>query len=196
MTMMERMQTLVRWLNKARIAEFFAPLLLRIYLVPVFWMAGTMKWANFQDTVEWFGNTDWGLGLPAPQLMAFLATWTEILGAVFLAAGFGVRLICIPLMITMIVAIVTVHWSSGWLAIAGSGSQAAANLRDALEQLQQVSPELYEKMTAFGTPVILNNGIEFAATYFIMLLTLFFTGAGRFISMDYWLCRRVCPDVA
>jgi uncharacterized membrane protein YphA (DoxX/SURF4 family) len=35
--------------------------------------------------------------------------------------------------------------------------------------------------------VILNNGIEFAATYFVMLLSLFFTGAGRFFSLDYWI---------
>ncbi|HEX5635541.1 MAG TPA: DoxX family protein, partial [Gammaproteobacteria bacterium] len=31
------------------------------------------------------------------------------------------------------------------------------------------------------------NGIEFAATYLIMLLVLFFYGAGRYVSADYWL---------
>jgi uncharacterized membrane protein YphA (DoxX/SURF4 family) len=38
--------------------------------------------------------------------------------------------------------------------------------------------------------VILNNGIEFAATYFIMLLALFFIGAGKYLSVDYWIARR------
>ena len=37
--------------------------------------------------------------------------------------------------------------------------------------------------------MVLNNGIEFAATYFIMLLVLFFTGAGNYISLDYWIAR-------
>ena len=38
--------------------------------------------------------------------------------------------------------------------------------------------------------MVLNNGIEFAATYFIMLLVLFFNGAGRLVSLDYWIARR------
>ncbi|VAW75908.1 FIG01057559: hypothetical protein, partial [hydrothermal vent metagenome] len=45
----------------------------------------------------------------------------------------------------------------------------------------------YEWLTENGSFVILNNGIEFAATYFIMLLVLFFVGGGRFFSMDYWV---------
>ena len=47
----------------------------------------------------------------------------------------------------------------------------------------------YGWLTQKGNFVILNNGIEFAATYFIMLLTLLFTGGGRFFSIDYWLAR-------
>ena len=39
-----------------------APLALRLYLVPVFWMAGTKKIASIDSTIEWFGNADWGLG--------------------------------------------------------------------------------------------------------------------------------------
>ena len=38
-----------------------------------------------------------------------------------------------------------------------------------------------------GSIVVLNNGIEFAATYFIMLLALLFIGAGRYTSCDYLL---------
>ncbi len=62
-----------------------AALVLRLYLVPIFWMAGTNKLAHFQETVEWFGNTDWGLGLPFPMLLATLATSAEIMGAILLA---------------------------------------------------------------------------------------------------------------
>ncbi|RMG99461.1 MAG: DoxX family protein [Chloroflexi bacterium] len=161
-------------------------LLIRLYLVPVFWMAGTNKLAAFQDTVEWFGNPDWGLGLPMPTLMAALATGTELAGAVLLALGLATRLISVPLMITMIVAAVTVHWENGWAAIASSTDpEVAARLDRAREILQTYGN--YEWLTEKGSFVILNNGIEFAATYFIMLLVLFFHGGGRYVSTDYWL---------
>jgi len=48
----------------------------------------------------------------------------------------------------------------------------------------------YDWLTEKGNFVVLNNGIEFAATYFIMLLSLFFSGGGRYVSLDYWLARR------
>ncbi len=37
--------------------------------------------------------------------------------------------------------------------------------------------------------MILNNGIEFGVTYLVMLLSLLFTGGGRFTSIDYYLSR-------
>ena len=95
-----------------------AALSLRLFLVPVFWMAGSNKLAHFADTVEWFGNPDWGLGLPFPVLMATLATSAELGGAILLALGLATRWISIPLMITMLVAIFTVHLPNGWQAIA------------------------------------------------------------------------------
>ena len=42
--------------------------------------------------------------------------------------------------------------------------------------------------------MILNNGIEFGATYFIMLLVLFYFGAGRLVSLDYWVARLIDAD--
>ena len=48
----------------------------------------------------------------------------------------------------------------------------------------------YDWLTSSGKFVVLNNGIEFAATYLVMLVALFFSGAGRWLSMDYWLARR------
>ena len=49
----------------------------------------------------------------------------------------------------------------------------------------------YGWLTEHGSLVMLNNGIEFAATYFIMLLSLFFTGAGRWVSLDAWIAPRL-----
>ena len=52
-----------------------APLLLRLYLAPIFIQAGWNKLISFESTVQWFGNADWGLGLPFPELMATLYHW-------------------------------------------------------------------------------------------------------------------------
>ncbi len=189
-------QLLLSWCDKSKIVDFLAPLLLRLYLVPILWMAGTKKFSNFSSTVDWFGNEEWGLGLPLPYLLVFLVALTETLGAIFLFFGFAVRLISIPLMITMFVAGLTVHLKNGWLAIAeGSGLFANDRTAGAIERLDKAKEILqqngnYEWLTENGSLVILNNGIEFAATYFIMLLVLFFYGAGNYVSADYWLKRK------
>lgn len=175
--------------------DFIAPLLLRLYLAPIFWMAGWSKLSHFEDTVQWFGNSDWGLGLPFPLLLAALATAAELAGAVFLLVGFAVRLISIPLMITMLVAIFAVHWPNGWLAIStGDGLFATERTVEAIERLDRAKAVLkehanYGYLTQHGRLVMLNNGIEFAATYFIMLLCLLFMGAGRWLSLDHWIKR-------
>ncbi len=183
-------------LNSTRFADGLAPLLLRLYLAPVLMQAGWNKLVAFDDTVAWFGNPDWGLGLPFPELMVALAAGTEFIGAWLLVFGLAVRWISIPLMITMLVAALTVHWQNGWLAIADASSwlandrvmEAADRLQAGRSLLQQHGH--YDWLTGRGSFVILNNGIEFAATYFVMLLSLFFTGAGRYVSVDYWLARR------
>ncbi len=177
-------------------ADFLAPLALRLYLVPIMWMAGMHKVNGFENTVAWFGNSDWGLGLPFPTLLAGLATGAEVLGAIFLFVGFAVRWISIPLLITMIIAALTVHLPNGWLAVSeGTGFfanertlAASDRLSAAKEILQQHGN--YEWLTEHGNFVILNNGIEFATTYAIMLLVLIFLGGGRYISVDYWINKN------
>lgn len=176
--------------------QALGPLLLRLYLAPVFWMAGSQKLAHFESTVAWFGNPEWGLGLPFPYILALLATWSEILGAIFLLLGLAVRWMALPLMGTMAVAAATAHWHNGWLAIAGgSGLFATERTQAAVERLARAKEILrehgnYEWLTEHGNFVVLNNGIEFAATYFIMLMALVVTGGGRWLSVDFWLRRR------
>jgi len=184
------MKKLIELLDRTRAADFLAPLALRLYLAPVFWMAGTKKLGNMEATIAWFGNPDWGLGMPFPAAMAWAASLSETVGAVLLVAGLAVRWATIPLMVTMIVAALTVHWENGWLAIADSGTEAARRLGGFMEWLADAHPGRYEYITELGSPVILNNGIEFAVTYFLMLLVLFFIGGGRYVSVDYWLRRR------
>ena len=201
---------IIRWLNCAQglfdkireKTDLIGSLLLRIYLVPVFWVASNNKWNPFdsesslQSTIEWFGNPDWGLGLPFPALNAYMAWSAEYFGAILLALGLATRWICIPLMFTMIVAAVTVHIDHGWQAIHDPMSPfASADAGDAIERLSRAKDILrehgnYSWLTEHGNFVVLNNGIEWAATYFIMLMALLFLGGGKYISADYWIARK------
>ena len=183
-------------LDMSKVADFLGPLALRLYLAPVFWMAGTNKMKGFEDVVQWFGNAEWGLGLPMPWLMAFMATSTEVVGAVMLLFGFGVRWISIPLMVTMLVAMFSVHLENGWQAIADAKSpwppediEEAGNRLEAARAILQEHGN-YDWLTGSGSFVISNNGIEWAATYFVMLLALFFIGAGRYLSIDHWIAKK------
>jgi len=173
--------------------DFMAPLALRLYLVPIFWMAGSHKLSDMESVIAWFGNTEWGLGLPMPTLMAWLAALTETAGAMMLLLGVAVRWISVPLMVTMVVAALSVHWQNGWLAIAEGADSLFANERTiaAVQRLDEARAVLkqhtdYAWLTEHGSLAILNNGVEFSVTYFIMLLVLFFIGAGRYVSLDYW----------
>ena len=178
-------------------------LLLRLYLAPVMIQAGWNKASSFDSIVDWFGNDEYGLGLPMPLVMAFLATAAELVGGVLLLLGALTRLVSIPLMVTMIVAMVSVHAKNGWLAIADASSWLAdgtillnENIMAAPEKLAAAKSLLqehghYDWLTSSGNFVVLNNGIEFAATYFIMLLVLFIYGGGRFFSVDYYVNKAM-----
>ena len=212
--------------EKLKFADGLAPLAFRLILGPVFIVAGFHKLglsspdAGFIDSllaqpsiVEWFGNEEWGLGLPFPALMGFLAGWTEFLGGLLLLLGVFTRGVAVPLMFTMFIAATSVHWDNGWYAIApGDASRSPTQFYqwmgiEAAEQSAKEAEGVAERvavirelvsnsrnpdwLTAKGNPVILQNGIEFSATYFVLLLSLFFTGGGRFTSVDYYLKKTV-----
>lgn len=102
-------QSLSNWLKK--LSDF--PLLaMRIILAYGFWGTGMMKMKNISNVAEWFD----GLGIPFPTLNAYLAGLSEVGGSVLLLLGLGTRLISIPLMVVMLVAIFTVHLSNGFEA--------------------------------------------------------------------------------
>lgn len=189
-----------RFLHLLRPLDGIGPLALRLFLGPIFLLSGLNKLGHIGDVGAWFGNPDWGLGLPAPLLMAWLAALTEFIGGMALLVGLGVRLAAIPLMVTMAVAAVTVHWQYGWHALPEQTLTmpwewrrdliaAAVERRDKAVELLKAYGN-YEWLTEAGHFTILKNGIEFTATYFIMLLSLLFTGGGRFVSLDYWIARR------
>lgn len=188
-----------QFVTRLQLADGIPLLLLRLYLAPVMIQAGWNKASSFDSIVDWFGNDDYGLGLPMPLVMAFLATAAELVGGILLLFGALTRLVSIPLMITMVVAMISVHAENGWLAIADASSWLAdgtillnESIMAAPEKLSAAKSLLqehghYDWLTSSGNFVVLNNGIEFAATYFVMLLVLFIYGGGRFFSVDYYL---------
>ena len=101
----------------------------------------------------------------------------------------------------MLVATATSRWNNGWFARAlGNPATSTANvltavgipaaqcsLKNSEGGGQRVSAAKrilrqhgnYDWLREKGNFLVLNNGIEFAATYLIMLLSLIFTGDGR-----------------
>ncbi|MEW6993795.1 DoxX family protein [Colwelliaceae bacterium MEBiC 14330] len=213
------------FLKKLTLFDGIPALLIRLYLAPIFIIAGLSKTQVLNENVTgvsalmadanivaWFGNSDWGLGLPFPALLANLVIFVELVGGWLLLLGLLTRLISLPLMFTMMVAATTVHAENGWFAITPTNINTspakviswlgAESAKQSLENSQQTATRLatmkeilhehgntdwlYEK----GNIVVLNNGVEFSVTYFIMLLALFFIGAGRFTSVDYFIAKR------
>jgi len=194
--MIEALQRMQEWIEVTKKIDWLGPLALRLYLAPVFWVAGMNKLQGFPDVVEWFGNSDWGLGLPFPAVMAGLATGSEILGALALLLGLATRWATLPLIATMVVAATTVHWHNGWQAVHDLQSPfPSATAGEALQRLAIAKDILREHgnygwLTEHGNLVVSNNGVEWAVTYLVMLLALLFLGAGRGVSIDYWIARR------
>ena len=87
-------------------------LFIRLILAVGFFGPAMMKWKDIGAIAQWFGT----LGMPFPTLNAYLAASTEALGVVLLTLGLYTRIISIPLIITMLVAIVTVHLHNGFEA--------------------------------------------------------------------------------
>ncbi|NKC00656.1 MAG: DoxX family membrane protein [Pseudomonadales bacterium] len=183
-----------RWIDSLGVAEGLAPLALRLYLAPVMLQSGWNKYLGFNGVTSWFEHS---LELPFPVFMAMLAVGAELIGGVLLIIGLGVRLISIPLMIVMLVAAFMVHWDNGWLVLSDATSWLANDrVFEAVEKKARAIAILkehgnYRWLTSSGSITILNNGIEFAITYFAMLLSLFFTGGGRYTSLDYWIKHRL-----
>ena len=90
----------------------FPLLFIRLILAYGFFNPALMKLQDINGIAEWFDS----IGIPFPLLNAYLATVTETLGVLLLALGLFTRFISIPLIITMIVAIVTVHGVNGFEA--------------------------------------------------------------------------------
>ncbi|WP_455756917.1 HvfX family Cu-binding RiPP maturation protein [Sulfurimonas sp.] len=99
----------------ARLSEYgksLSLLLARLVLAYGFYKPAMMKWNDIGSVAEWFGS----IGIPFPTLNAYMAAGTEAIGVVLLTLGLLTRVISLPLIIVMIVAIVTVHLPHGFSA--------------------------------------------------------------------------------
>ena len=87
-------------------------LLARLAVAYGFYEPAMQKWSDISSVATWFGT----LGIPFPTLNAYMAASTELLGVVLLTLGLFTRIISIPLMVVMLVAITTVHLAHGFSA--------------------------------------------------------------------------------
>jgi len=183
------------FLNKIKLLDFTPLLLLRIYLAPIFIIAGWGKLTAIDSTTYYFGEM---LGMPFPESMAYLAGGAEFFGGIAILIGLATRWFAIPLIMTMAVAAGTAHWDQGWHALPDDTLTMPWEWRkdlieEGIERRTAARALLkehgnYEWLTSAGNITILKNGIEFSVTYILMLLPLLFFGAGR-LSIDYFLYR-------
>ena len=87
-------------------------LFIRLILAYGFFSPAMMKIKDIHSIADWFAS----INIPFPLLNAYLAAGTEILGVVLLTLGLFTRVISFPLIVTMLVAIISVHWVNGFEA--------------------------------------------------------------------------------
>jgi putative oxidoreductase len=68
------------------------------------------------------------IGIPFPGVMARVTTATELLGGSALILGVGVALVCIPLIVSMLVALFSIHIHYGFSAVNTIGLTSAGPL--------------------------------------------------------------------
>jgi putative oxidoreductase len=129
----------------------YAPLPLRLVLGFAFLDHGFPKFgAAHEMTTGMFQ----GVGIPAPGTMVYLVGLVEVVGGIALILGAFVALASVPLIITMLVAMFTVHLPNGFSFIHVTG----------------MNPQ---GMPTFGMP-----GAEVNLLYIAGLLALALMGAG------------------
>ena len=115
---------------------FLGPLLARVTVGVAFVSSGWGKLHNLEKVIAFFTE----LGIPAPALQATFVAWVELVCGALVLLGLGTRLASVPLICTMIVALITAKAEDiagvsdlvgtieftyiallAWLVVAGSG---------------------------------------------------------------------------
>ncbi|PIS11081.1 MAG: DoxX family protein [Bdellovibrio sp. CG10_big_fil_rev_8_21_14_0_10_47_8] len=97
--------------------EWLAPLLARFTIGVVFIESGWGKLHNLEKVIDFFQS----LGIPAAQYQAPFVAGVELVAGTLILVGLATRLASIPLIGTMIVAIITAKKDdiSGWTDLFG-----------------------------------------------------------------------------
>jgi putative oxidoreductase len=127
-------------------------------------------WAKWNRGPAAFGKLLQFLGVPMPEVTAWIVTLLELAGGFALIIGAFVTIVSVPLIISMLVAMFTVNVRYGFSAIKTIGLNASGPV--------------------FGPP-----GYEINLLYIAGLVILVVAGAGP-ISVDRWLQRRKRLDQA
>lgn len=100
--------------TRQRLASQWAPLILRLIVGYGFMAHGYAKLVRGE---QYFAATLKGLGVPAPDLMAWVTIWVELLGGLAVLIGVFVTVVTVPLAIVLLVATFTVHLRYGFSSI-------------------------------------------------------------------------------
>ena len=87
---------------------------LRLLLAWEFWEAGVMKYTGENWFIHIQENFPFPFSVVPVDISWFLATWSELLGAVALVIGLGTRFFSVSLIILTIVAWASVHAGNGY----------------------------------------------------------------------------------
>src|SRR5271163_5221857 len=105
MPMRKPIEQLLGLLNKQ---EWIAQLLVRLFVGYFFMETGWGKLHNLDGFAQRFA----GWGIPYPHFNAALSAYTELIGGLLTMLGLGTRLVSIPMIINMLVAILKVNLMS------------------------------------------------------------------------------------
>ena len=84
--------------------RWLPPLLMRIFVGYFFFETGFAKTQN----IDAFTQRFMGWGIPYPHFNAVLSAYTEMFGGALIIAGLLTRIVSVPMMINMVVAVATV----------------------------------------------------------------------------------------
>ncbi len=170
----------LRWM---RVFDFLAPVAIRILLAPIFWVLGIKHLGlgsspdfAFANPLSWVdpavvqANAA-ALDIPlfsglGAETLVWIVGGIEIAGAVLLILGLAVRWITLALL-----AVTTLLT---YLSLQG----------------EPVVASLSKLVAEHGFVTMVDSSLEVYVTYLILLLALFFMGAGRWFSMDWFIYRN------
>jgi putative oxidoreductase len=117
--------------------DYLGPLFLRLGVGTVFAVHG---WQKFDGGVSNFAKVLTSLDVPAPEIVAWLQTMAEGLGGLLLIIGLMTRFVTLPLIATMIGAILLVKVNVGFVVSGRAGAELDTALLAGLLCLLFIGP--------------------------------------------------------